>query len=105
MHPEEASQKVQDLSDVELGLLSSLIAKEHCIIQTEEDTLDALEDEIRLVHHQPTPSIDSSLRFVSRSALVCSAFMPPVSAALTPPLRRISTVAFSSRKMRSMIQV
>ena len=47
MEDQEISEKVQDLSDTELAVLLSLVAKQHCIISTEEDTLDLLEEEIK----------------------------------------------------------
>ncbi|MCJ1381249.1 hypothetical protein MMC17_004358 [Xylographa soralifera] len=41
--------KVQDLTDVELALLLCLVANQHCIIETTEEALDKLEDEIQLI--------------------------------------------------------
>jgi hypothetical protein len=41
--------KVQDLSDVELAFLICVIAKQHCLIQTNEESLDELEEELQLV--------------------------------------------------------
>jgi len=41
--------KVQELSDIELALLLCLAADQHCIIQTKEESLDALEEELQLV--------------------------------------------------------
>jgi hypothetical protein len=49
MEDERTVQKVQDLSDVELAMLLSLIANQHCIIEAEDEVFDALEDEIGLV--------------------------------------------------------
>ncbi|MCJ1402297.1 hypothetical protein MMC11_005517 [Xylographa trunciseda] len=40
---------VQDLTDVELALLLSLVANQHCIIETKEEALDALEEEIQMI--------------------------------------------------------
>ena len=45
--------KVQDLTDVELALLLCLVANQHCIIETTEEALDKLEDEILLVCTTP----------------------------------------------------
>lgn len=42
-------ERIQDLTDLELALLLSLVAGEHCIIQTEEEALDSLEEELELV--------------------------------------------------------
>lgn len=44
-------EKVQELTDVELAILLSLVAGEHCIIRTEEESLDSLEQELQLVRH------------------------------------------------------
>lgn len=45
----EVLTKVQELSDLELALLLCLAADQHCIIQTKEEGLDALEEELQLV--------------------------------------------------------
>ena len=42
-------EKVQGLSDLELAVLLSLIAGQHCIIETEKDALDTLAEELKLV--------------------------------------------------------
>ena len=50
--PMEASgliERVQECTDLELAILLSLVAGEHCIVQTEEEALDSLEDELELV--------------------------------------------------------
>lgn len=41
--------RVHDLTDLELATLLCLIAKEHCIIETDAGALDDLEHELRLV--------------------------------------------------------
>ena len=46
---ERVVAQVQELTDIELALLICLIANEHCIIQTEKESLDALQDELQLV--------------------------------------------------------
>lgn len=42
-------ERIQELTDLELALLLSLTAGEHCIIQSDEEALDSLEEEIQLV--------------------------------------------------------
>jgi hypothetical protein len=42
-------EKVHNLSDLELAALLCLVAREHCIISTSEDTLDELVEELQLV--------------------------------------------------------
>lgn len=42
-------EKVQTLSDLELAVLVCLVAEQHCIIQTEEQLLDNVKEELRLV--------------------------------------------------------
>ena len=42
-------ERVQELTDVELAILLSLIADQHCIIKTEEASSASLEEEIQLV--------------------------------------------------------
>ena len=49
MEVSELIGKVQELTDIELAMLLSLIAGQHCIIQTERDALNSLEQEIQLV--------------------------------------------------------
>ena len=41
--------KVQSLSDLELATLLCLVAKQHCLIETEEDVIDDLSQEVALV--------------------------------------------------------
>jgi len=48
---DEILEKVHDLSDVELAALICLIAQEHCIIDTEPDSIDELVRELELVCH------------------------------------------------------
>lgn len=45
--------RIEDLSDLEVVVLLSLIACEHCIIDTERDVLDDLENELILVCNSP----------------------------------------------------
>ena len=42
-------EKVQSLSDLELAALVCLVAEQHCIIETEEQLLDTVESELKLV--------------------------------------------------------
>jgi len=50
--------KVQELTDIELALLLSLVAGQHCIIQTEDGVLGSLTKELQLVCSTPSlPSI------------------------------------------------
>jgi len=49
MDANQISAKVQDLSDVELAFLICVIAKQHCLIQTNEESLDELEEELQLI--------------------------------------------------------
>ncbi|MCJ1430242.1 hypothetical protein MMC29_008159 [Sticta canariensis] len=42
-------ESVQELTDLELALLLGLTAGEHCIIQTEEEVLDLVEEELQLI--------------------------------------------------------
>lgn len=53
MDPPTLVERVQDLNDVELAALLCLVAGQHCIIQTEPESLDDLEQELRLVRAQP----------------------------------------------------
>ena len=43
--------KVQNLSDLELATLLCLIARQHCLIETEEDFVDDVAQELALVGH------------------------------------------------------
>lgn len=42
-------EKVQALSDTELAVLISLVADQHCIIETDNQILNGLELELRVV--------------------------------------------------------
>ena len=41
--------RVQELTDLELAMLLSLVAGQHCIITTEQEDLDSLMQELQLV--------------------------------------------------------
>lgn len=51
-------EKVQTLSDLELAVLICLIAEQHCIIQTEHELLENVEDELKLVRTKCTNVIN-----------------------------------------------
>lgn len=42
-------EKTRQLTDLELAILLSLMADQHCIIETHEDVIDRLGDELELV--------------------------------------------------------
>ena len=48
MADEQLLDKIHSLSDLELAALLCLIAREHCLIATEPDSVDELADELRL---------------------------------------------------------
>ena len=47
--PSGLVERVQELTDLELAMLLSLLASQHCIITAEQDDLDSLEQELQLV--------------------------------------------------------
>lgn len=49
MEVPDVFDKIHELSDLELATLLCLVAKEHCIISTESDVLNDLEQELQLV--------------------------------------------------------
>jgi hypothetical protein len=49
MADESLIGRIHDLSDLELAVLICLVAKEHCIIDTEPDALGELVEELELV--------------------------------------------------------
>ena len=49
MNPSRLVERVQELTDLELAMLLSLAAGQHCIIIAEQDDLDPLEQELHLV--------------------------------------------------------
>lgn len=49
MSPLNLVHRVEELTDLELALLLSFVANEHCLIRTEEEALDSLQHEIQLV--------------------------------------------------------
>ena len=49
LDPSGLVERVQELTDLELAMLLSLVAGQHCIITAEQDDLDSLEQELCLV--------------------------------------------------------
>lgn len=47
--PSGLVERVQELTDLELAMLLSLVADQHCIITAEPDDLDPLQQELHLV--------------------------------------------------------
>jgi hypothetical protein len=54
--------KIHDLSDVELAALLCLVTQEHCIIDTEPDSIDELVQELELVSNHRELFISSAER-------------------------------------------
>ena len=55
------SAKAQQLSDVELAVLLTLASDEHCIIHSDTESLDDLQEEVRLVCRESLRIIHGSL--------------------------------------------
>ena len=51
MDDRSLSEQIHNLSDLELANLLCLIADQHCIINTDEESLDTLADELQLVRY------------------------------------------------------
>ncbi|KAH6636920.1 hypothetical protein F5144DRAFT_601627 [Chaetomium tenue] len=49
MADEQLLDKIHNLSDLELAALLGLIAREHCLVSTEPDSVDELAEELRLI--------------------------------------------------------
>ncbi|MCJ1480130.1 hypothetical protein MMC06_000284 [Schaereria dolodes] len=49
MENEKLVEKVQALTDIELAILLCLVGGEHCMIQTDPDVLEALQEELQLI--------------------------------------------------------
>ncbi|KAL9633813.1 MAG: hypothetical protein Q9164_004473 [Protoblastenia rupestris] len=43
------SETGEELTDIELAILLSFVAGQHCLIQTEDDAVDPLRDELQLI--------------------------------------------------------
>lgn len=52
-------ERVQELTDLELAMLLSLVASQHCIITAEQDDLGSLEQELHLVPITMSPQASS----------------------------------------------
>lgn len=46
-------EKVQTLSDLELAVLVCIVAEQHCIVQTEVQLIESVEEELKLVCNRP----------------------------------------------------
>lgn len=55
----DLSRKAGELFDLELALLLSIVANEHCLIQTEPEALDSLAQELQLVRFDIDEDEDS----------------------------------------------
>lgn len=49
MNLEDIVARVQDLSDLEIATLLCLVAKQHCLIETEEELIHDVSHELALV--------------------------------------------------------
>ena len=49
MSTEALAERAQDLTDIELAVLLCLVSSQHCIIQTDEEAVGTLSDELQLV--------------------------------------------------------
>ena len=59
MDPSGLLERVQELTDLELAMLLSLLAGQHCIITAEQDDLGSLEQELHLVPTTAFPQASS----------------------------------------------
>ncbi|KAL8908942.1 MAG: hypothetical protein Q9207_000518 [Kuettlingeria erythrocarpa] len=59
---DDLPRKAAELSDVELALLLSIVANEHCLIQTEQAALDSLGQELRSVRLEINAAIKTFAR-------------------------------------------
>ena len=50
-------ERVQELTDLELAILMSLVVGQHCIIQTDAEHLESLQQELQLVWKARKPLI------------------------------------------------
>lgn len=55
-------EKLHELTDVELAILTSLVAGQHCLIWTEGEVLSELEEELELVRSTTTMPASRPLR-------------------------------------------
>lgn len=59
MDPSGLVERLQELTDLELAMLLSLVAGQHCIVTAEQDDLDSLEQELHLVLMAMSPPAGS----------------------------------------------
>ncbi len=57
MHDMDLVERVQGLTDIELAVLLSLVAGQHCIVETEEESIKALAEELQLVSNASLAAI------------------------------------------------
>jgi len=74
MEAPDVIDKIHELSDLELATLLCLIAKEHCIISTDSDGLDDLEQELQLVSDMFSPTFIHDANSMTRLSPVFLAF-------------------------------
>ncbi len=74
MEAPDVIDKIHELSDLELATLLCLIAKEHCIISTDSDGLDDLEQELQLVSDMFLQRFIHGADSMTRLSLVFLAF-------------------------------
>lgn len=49
MNAETLAERAQDLTDIELAVLLCLVSSQHCIVETNEEAVTTLSDELQLV--------------------------------------------------------
>lgn len=69
MQDKHLVDKVQGLTDIELALLLSLLAGQHCIIETEEDLIEALAAELQLVSNASLAAMASRITHPPKDCL------------------------------------
>lgn len=69
MQDKHLVEKVQGLTDIELAVLLSLVAGQHCIIDTEEDLIEALAAELQLVSNAGFAAMASQITHPSKDCL------------------------------------
>lgn len=68
MQDKHLVERVQGLTDIELAVLLSLVAGQHCIIETEEELIDSLAEELQLVSNT---SLAAMAAHVTYSTIDC----------------------------------
>jgi hypothetical protein len=77
-------EKVQELGDIELAALLCLTAQEHCIIETDEEELENVEQELKLVSRK-SESLRLILMYLRLPTTLLDSLMPLLTALKTPP--------------------